>query len=309
MFPLWIYLKQCPQQPELLHLLNANGWEIQKFNNISELRQQLSHKAEDQVLFLTDSFEDELISLIQREQPYLIPVIYSGSPLKQSISQMIQRVVWHHIAYLPWKNRFNLLLVTLQKLARGASSGMEPYFSKPFEIIQHTFSSSEERYVLIDELSQWMTPFSKNSGFQESARLVAEELLMNAFYSAPVNASGQKTYDQQDRSIPVQLSESQGVEFGYGFDGTHLGISVKDVFGSFDKNIVPDKLNHYFQGTMQISSQGGGAGLGLTQIFRNTSCLVFNIAPNTYTEAIAFLDMKARFSEFLKNPAVLSIFF
>lgn len=202
------------------------------------------------------------------------------------------------------------LLVTCEKILRGDIFGMEKYLGWGIEPEAALIRCSDDREHVLERLRRYLDGLCLPSRFAELACSVADELLMNAVYNAPVDGQGKRLYAQRSRSEPVVLGAGQEAIFRYACDGRLLALSMRDPFGSLERDVVFAHLARGLQrGSDQISAKAGGAGLGFYYIFSSVSHFVINLAPGRATEMIGLLDVSGPFKAFAARPRSINFFF
>ncbi len=303
--PIWVSLQDSILRYQLLPLLE------QSFDTVIPFQPgKTEPTSTDAGLWLTDHWDassKEVNPLSATANQWTV-VLYTPGPLADYIDLFpsfgLKNLLIQEDSDTP---EFRELLTTLNKLQIPDILGIEKYLA-PKDVVRRTLENSEDRYAMKEEVLSFMKPLVKNPRFQDAAKSVMEELLMNAFYSAPVDAQGIHLYQHQDRAVPVQLPSEKAIAFDYGFDGKNLMLAVQDHYGSFNYHALIDALILHFNGELRLQLGMGGAGLGLMEVFRNSSSLVVNLNAGNYTEIIAFLDLSMRFSKFLRKPRSLNIF-
>jgi hypothetical protein len=115
---------------------------------------------------------------------------------------------------------------------------------------------------------------------------VAEELLTNAFYDAPVAAGAAK------RAIPrtedVVLPDDCGCDMVYGLSGEFAVVRVRDPFGALARARIVDVLTRCARGGMnvEVDETMGGAGLGMWKIFSLTSFVAISVVDSHHTDVL-----------------------
>jgi serine/threonine protein kinase len=123
---------------------------------------------------------------------------------------------------------------------------------------------------------------------QRAVKSVAEEMIMNAIFHAPVDANGTKTYVHLDRSAVLTLSEREQPIVQWAIGDQHIALSVRDRFGSLTAGQIIAALrprNQINQGTRSLT-----AGLGLSMMSRAARHLFFAVAPGQSCEVFALID-------------------
>jgi hypothetical protein len=133
---------------------------------------------------------------------------------------------------------------------------------------------------------------------------IADELLTNAIYDAPTDASGRHKFAHVDRRSKVSLAADEDVLLAFGSDGYTLAISVIDPFGSLPIDRIRERLLSCMN-SQEIEDKAGGAGLGLYSVLKQCDELIINIEPGKRTEVIAFIDL-ARTSKIPRSSLQVS---
>ena len=127
-----------------------------------------------------------------------------------------------------------------------------------------------------------------SSRIANSVGEVIHELLTNAMYDAPVDAQGRAIYSH-DRTAPIQLNNEDRVTFRYGTDGTRLVVETADRFGRLRRSDFVRSLRRAAAG--QVNRSAGGAGIGLSMIYRTANVLQVDVDPGQRTRVTAVFDL------------------
>lgn len=201
------------------------------------------------------------------------------------------------------------LLTTVQKMRRNEIFGLEKYFGWGVETHHRVMSTSNDRNAVICEIERFAKTIGVPSRLRSLIGMVADELITNAVYNAPVLPDGSRCYASQPRTVPVELTPGQEVVIRYCCDGVRFGISSVDPFGSLSPELVQDYLARgYRRGPDQVSSTAGGAGLGLYQIMDSLSHFVINIEKGSRTEMIGLVDVSGNYRRFAAAGKSFNLF-
>ncbi|MBC7793634.1 MAG: hypothetical protein H7Z43_07985 [Clostridia bacterium] len=201
------------------------------------------------------------------------------------------------------------LLVTVQKLLRDDIFGFDKYLAWGIHPQHRVVHGSKDKGPLVEELETYLRDIGCNKRLATSARTVADELIMNAVYNAPVDGAGVPKYASRSRSEGVMLEPNERAQLSYACDGRYLALSVADRFGRLRRETVVNYLRRCFVGgEAQIEDKDGGAGLGLYYIFESLNHFVVNIAPNQKTEIIGLIDISGTYRNFSEKSKSLNIF-
>lgn len=234
---------------------------------------QIAHEMYPEIksVFITEEDVEEYLSVL-RQYPFLSNVV---SRHKNDQTFTIKNII-----------------TTVSKLVGDDLFGLEKYLSWGVDVQQCPVISSTEREALVDKMDHYFNQLGVRGKVLRRAVIVAEELLMNAIYDAPLDAKGKPLYNHLPRTELVVLKKEERGLLRYACDGTLLAISVQDPFGALTRETILEYLGKRYQGEHEsISGEKGGAGLGLFQIMETSNLLVINVKPGIRTEVIALFDM------------------
>ncbi len=201
------------------------------------------------------------------------------------------------------------LIITVGKIVRNDIFGPEKYLCYGSMPIAYEVSSSSQKELLLQSLRDYAEGLGVNKRIVGAACTVADELLMNAIYNAPIYPNGVRPYARRMRTVPVDLEPNETCFFSFASDGRQLVISVRDRFGS----LTPEKIRSYMSrcfgmGNDQIEQKQGGAGMGFYFIMQNLNKLIVNISPGRGTEFIGILDISGTYREYVERYKSFHIF-
>lgn len=201
------------------------------------------------------------------------------------------------------------LLVTVQKILREDVFGIEKYFPWGAEVERISMRRASDRFEAIKAAASFAERKGAQPRFVELFHTAADELITNAIYNAPTDASGARCFAHRSRVEEVVLPDDKTVEAVFCADGRRLGISVTDPFGSLDAETVIAYLGKCFRkGTDQVDDKAGGAGLGLYYLFETLSQFIINLRAGERTELIGVLDIRGRYRDFSDRPKSFNVF-
>ncbi len=200
------------------------------------------------------------------------------------------------------------LIVTVGKIIRNDIFGIEKYLCYGATPLSFEVSSSQQKDPLLTSLSEYVANIGINKRIISAVASVADELLMNAIYNAPIY-NGIRPYAHQSRTIPVDLRPDETCFFSFASDGRQFVLSVRDRFGS----LAPEKIRGYLvrcfaMGADQIEQKRGGAGMGFYFIMENLNKLIVNISPGRGTEFIGIIDISGSYRDYIERYKSFHIF-
>ncbi len=187
------------------------------------------------------------------------------------------------------------VVVTAEKILRDDMFGLDKYLpSFGVEHAEFDVGSSDDRSRVVRYVKDYVTSLGAGNGLAGTMALVADELITNAIYNAPVDAQGVSRYRHVDRRRGLELDPWERVRVELASDGRCFALSVTDFFGSLDAESIRTGLERCLTSDDPIIQAQGGAGLGLYMVMASCNQLVLNVDPGVRTEAIAMVDVTDR---------------
>lgn len=183
-------------------------------------------------------------------------------------------------------------IASATKALRGNVFGLNKYFPWGVTTYSIVVKNYEQKNRAIDVLLHYASLAGVRGQVRERIQTVADELMMNALYHAPVDEKGNEKFAGRPIKELAQLAEVSPIEVQYGSSGRYFGVSVRDGGGSLTRERAMHYLGRAKNGTADIEKKVGGAGLGLISVLRSCSKLVFNLDPGSSTEVIGLFDME-----------------
>jgi hypothetical protein len=199
---------------------------------------------------------------------------------------------WTHVAAHPMPVLAEELLTTVLKVIRGDAFGLEKYLMWGAEVRGYTLADARERDTAVAELAKEVIAAGLPERAGSLASVIADELLTNALYAAPVDEAGQRFRARETREHGRALTGRDAVTVRWATDARYLAIEVRDSWGSIDESTIAAKLA---SGAKKAPATDGGMGLPL--VYACCTQLVIGTAPSARTEVIALLDVRYRPTE------------
>ncbi len=183
------------------------------------------------------------------------------------------------------------ILTTINKILNNDFFGLEKYLTWGVDVHEAKVYKSSERADQIQKMQEAFKKIGVRSSLLSRCGLVAEEMLMNAIYDAPVDSKGKALFNHLPRTELIELKPDQAALLRYACDGNMIAISVSDTFGGLQKKNIFEYLESCYQGQAGSLNQGkGGAGRGLHQIIETSSLTIFNVQNKIRTEVICLIN-------------------
>lgn len=184
-------------------------------------------------------------------------------------------------------------IASATKALRGEVFGLQKYFPWGVTTFTMVLQNHDQKSRAIDHIMAYAQQAGVRGLVRDRIQLVADELMINALYHAPVDEHGNELYANVDRKELAQRTDLQPIEVQYGCSGRYFGMSVRDGGGSLTRAKALDYLKKVQKsGAADIENKTTGAGLGLQTVLRSVSKLVFNLDPGNSTEVVALFDLE-----------------
>ncbi len=183
-------------------------------------------------------------------------------------------------------------IASATKALRGNVFGLNKYFPWGVTTYSVVVKNYEQKNKAIDVILRYATMAGVRGQVRDRIQMVADELMMNGLYHAPVDKDGKELYRERTLKELAQLPEVSPIEVQYGSSGRYFGISVRDGGGSLSRQRAMQYLSKARASTAEIEKKIGGAGLGLISVLKSCSKLIMNLDPGSSTEMIGLFDME-----------------
>ncbi len=246
-----------------------------------------------------DAFDAEVVRTVLRERPDLRAALFTAEPLERLLRHVVDEPRISHVfgraSFETTPREWELAMVARRLAGRAESTPFTAFLSWGHTGWKDTIASSVARDAAVAHVQRTIEKLGLPRRVAEMFGELAHELLMNALYDAPVDASGRPRF-AHDRKAAVALPDEEAATLRLGCDGTRLAIQVSDPFGRLERRHVFGGLARGLRGQMDPSR--GGAGLGMTVCLASTVALVFDVNPGHKTEVTGVFDLDLNLREF-----------
>jgi hypothetical protein len=214
------------------------------------------------------------------------------APMEAPVIDGLLTAGWAHVVAHQMPILAEELLATVQKLMRDQTFGLEKYMAWGAEVRSYTLGDARDRDDVVSSLAHDVVAVGLPERVGSLVSVIADELLANALYVAPVDATGTRIRSAEQRDRSRALTGRDVVTVRWATDARYLAIEVRDRWGSIDLAGIPSRLS---AGNKQATSAEGGMGLPLAYACCNQ--FVIGCAPGTLTEVVALLDVRYKPTE------------
>jgi hypothetical protein len=198
---------------------------------------------------------------------------------------------WAHVIAHPMPILAEEVLATVQKLIREDVFGLEKYVAWGAEVRSYTLEDARDRDAAVNALAQDVIAVGLPDRVGSLVSVIADELLANALYVAPIDETGARFRKDEPRDHARALAGQDIVTVRWATDARYLAIEVRDRWGTLDASAIAPRLA---TSSKQATTEGG---MGLPLAYACCNQFVIGCAPRRMTEVITLLDMRYKPTE------------
>jgi len=221
-----------------------------------------------------------------------------NAPADGTLTSQLLAAGWEHVVAHPMPLLAEELLTTVQKLLRRDAFGLEKYMTWGAEVRSYTLSDARDRDGAVAELAKNVIAVGLPDRVSSLVSVIADELIANALYAAPVDSSGARFRAHDARDQSRALTGRDQVTVRWATDARYLAIEVRDNWGSIDTLAIARRLAH--AGKQSAGTEGG---MGLQLAYACCNQFVIGLAPGERTEVITLLDVRYKPTELGRNAS------
>jgi diguanylate cyclase (GGDEF)-like protein len=293
-----VAIKDFPAQKVVKQAISATGARVSVLSG-PPLTPELLDQPPPDLLFL-DWDNIEILPELIKINPLLHAVLITPQPIFQESGLQMLKLPLSSIFITNFSSPLDVhnplciqeIVATAAKLLTNDIFGLEKYLNHGAAIYEITITESEQRYEAVNQIYQLATQCDLGANVGRKIKVLADELMMNAIFDAPVDPGGKPRYADCSRTIPLKLLPQETVKIRYGSDANYFGISVIDNFGQLQYERAVSYLKNCFAGKGSTINTGpGGAGLGLYMAYNVVSSFIINVSCQQKTEVIGLIHL------------------
>jgi len=227
----------------------------------------------------------------------------------RSAPAIVSMIGWPSFASMP--RPWELALATRRIMDPGASAPrLSELFSWGAATVKLRPRTSHDRDVAVTEVTSLAERAGAPVRVAKRVGEVAHEMIMNAMYDAPVDAAGIPLH-AHDRKRDVALAEHEAPTFRFAADGVHVALQIVDPFGRLERHHVLDGILRGRKaggGGEVLDTSGGGAGLGLSRIYSQSTAMIVDVERGRSTSVTSFFDLDVSPRDARTMPVSLHLF-
>lgn len=174
--------------------------------------------------------------------------------------------------------------------------------TQTIQVMQVSSASSKSSYV--DSLLEDASALGIRRRSLQALAELAEEMIMNAIFHAPVNLDGTPRFSHLDRTTDVKLRGGEECTLKWTVTDRFIALSIRDPFGSLKAKDIVRKIFSR-EGVPAIDEQSVGGGMGLHIMSQAARHLFFGICPGSWCEVLALVERESNESRYGGEKSVV----
>ena len=250
-------------------------------------------------LLCADTFDGDLVAERVRATGAR-GLLWTAEPLKRSLKFMLDTPAINHVLgrrdFETAPRSWEVVMVARRMLEPAAAAPIAAFVDWGYSSLELEIRTPADRDACVAKVGELIASLQAPKRIAEMFGELAHELIMNAMYGAPVDASGRAKY-AGDRKAEIRLADHERPTVRIATDGSRLVLQVRDPFGRLTRDHVVDGLVRGLAGG-EIDRSNGGAGLGLMVCHNASSAMFFDVARGRSTEVTAMFELDMNLREF-----------
>lgn len=185
--------------------------------------------------------------------------------------------------------------------------GLEQFFKGGSKRQEITLSTAAHRVAAIEATRGFLVKQGVPPRLGGQVGHAVEELLLNAIFDAPIDASHERYRLHADRMADFSFSKKETVTLSIMSNDEYIGVAVTDQFGSLNLNEVLAHLSRNYRTEDYLSEKSDENGLGLNNVVESGFSLLLSTVPGESTDAILFFPKARNHKEFKTKFKFLSV--
>lgn len=243
-------------------------------------------------------FHDELT----KEMIPKYAVIVGETVKTRDILLLMRRLEVEHFIQLDRKDHIRDIITSCMLLKKPGSflENPVPFFVGNFEgkknyeatVRKHQLQmlSTIQKQQVIDMIAHFMESDIRTQRFTSSILTIADEMISNAFFNAPVDMNGKHIYQNANRSEEVKVKSP--VRLFIAHDDFRFVFGAIDPWGSVERNAILDTLlGAFLTDQADVRNHGAGGGLGCKMIIDNSVAFYVVVHRNVRSGVFCMLQI------------------
>lgn len=283
-------------QRQLARVISTGVGPVQVYDRLTGARAPIAGAAAV-VVGLSVAAGDGFGAFAAAARAAAVPVLLCGEAGPAEVLTLVRDHALDHVLAADPVVFADELPLTLRGLAPDAdlaTHGAARYLSHGAVLAERMTTSTHGRLATLATVRDGLSTMGLSARHERQAVLLADELLANAIFDAPVGADGRLPPRDGPRDPDRALSPHAQPRLRWGSDGRMLAIEVTDRFGTLAAETIRAHVAKLIDRSTTPRAGDGGAGLGLAMCFLAASQLVFHLDAGRLTQAIGLIELRPR---------------
>ncbi len=191
---------------------------------------------------------------------------------------------------------------------RGPCFGFEDQLAPGTVVLERQITGSADRDPALAAVDEFASERRVRRRIRGMLQDIADELITNAVYDAPVDEAGVPLYASLDRRESVELGSAARPVLRVASDGARAAVAIEDPYGSLRLGTVRRYLSKGLAGGPdQLDAKVGGAGLGLTRVLELSDRLTIKVMRARRTEVVALVELGGARRDTASRPTSVAL--
>ena len=175
----------------------------------------------------------------------------------------------------------------------GKPLGLEQVLGAGAGVQTHLIENERAKRECLTRLAEHLASIGVPTRLQRAIEQACDELVSNGLYAAPVGADGRPLFVELSTAERVRYQVDAPVTTRFGGNGTQFALSVRDEFGSLERETPVKFLHKGAHATDKVDRKLSGAGLGLYLLASECAAMYFHVEHGIATEIMCVFDLRA----------------
>lgn len=290
---------------KVVRVLTCTGADLIPLEDPSELPRHLDGTP---ALLCADAVDIATVVGVLQTRPEIEAVVWTGEKTDKLLPYAHQQERLGHLIGRPKDSapREWELLWTVKRMLSGESPGLSSMLAWGYTGFKEVIRSTAQRDACVEGVVRFCEKLNCPGRVREMFGELAHELLMNAMYDAPVDATGRPKY-AADRKAHIELEPAEAAIIRCASDGMRMVISVTDPFGRLPRKAIFSGIARGLKGG-EMDTTYGGAGLGMLYIYKSAAICIFDVVPGRSTQVTGIYELDTNQREFRGLPRSVHYF-
>lgn len=292
---------------------DALKWPLQVHSSVESLQQSIGSNGSG--VILVDCKDPLALQIAKDLKPILSPtstiayIIARGSHSLLGDIKSVSSI--DHILFRPANQAVQSATTgtVFSRIVTGKKNdGLNRFLPSDVKISKFEIKNSKQKSEIVERINLELSLRKWDPRMALSVVLAADELMLNAIFSAPTDEKGVHFMSTLPRSTNVSIDPKFAVEVEFGISEGQAAITVRDRAGSLDRKTILKHIGLAFhEQNLAPAETQSSSGLGLAMVFKSGANLHFSLQEGVCTEVTANYIRASNYANFRNSVQGLSV--